>query len=124
MNNTNKYIVSAGGMFTDVIAVVETKTEVEATFLTSITQLNIISNYLKKNNVKNIDKIPKKDKKVLFTNGLSQTIYETSRFPIQFSFKVSKWNGNYYVDVTKKFHKVISVLPKVKEYRYVKTIKP
>ena len=25
MNNTNKYIVSAGGMFTDVIAVVETK---------------------------------------------------------------------------------------------------
>jgi len=105
MNLTSKCIACAGGMFTDTIAVVSNTTEVEQTFLTNLTQLNIVTAYLKKNKVKNIDKIPKQDKKILFTNGLSQSIYDSARYPIQFSFIVSKWSGNYFIDVTKNFIK-------------------
>lgn len=116
------FLISGGGMFRDEMMIVLSKLEVEKALNDIVQQLNIISKYLKANKIKNLNKIPSKDKKNLFKFGISENLYLSSRFPIQYSFSVSKWNGNYFTDVTKKFNKTILGLPKIKEYQIIKVI--
>lgn len=114
------YLIGGGGMFAEQIKLCLTKKEVKKTLHEILEQLLTISNYLKKNKIRGYLYIPKKDKKQLFSKGISKELYSKCGLITEINFIISKWNGNYFVDATSKFTNTINELPKIKLYQVSK----